>query len=141
METKECISCNKVKSLEEFCQSKSIYKSKKCKKCAAKYTREQRLRKPRSRDTRRNDALKRKYKMTLLDYNKLATEQDNLCLICKNKQTTILRGVEIGLVVDHNHITGKVRGLLCTNCNAGLGWFKENTEYLKEAINYLEKSR
>jgi hypothetical protein len=40
------------------------------------------------------------------------------------------------LFVDHNHRTGKVRELLCTNCNAGFGYFKESPEILANAIDY-----
>ena len=43
------------------------------------------------------------------------------------------------LTVDHNHVTGQIRGLLCTNCNLGIGNFKDKTELLKNAIKYLEK--
>ena len=42
------------------------------------------------------------------------------------------------MVIDHNHETNIVRGLLCHNCNVGLGHFKDSVGYLKEAINYLE---
>lgn len=45
------------------------------------------------------------------------------------------------LVIDHNHQTGKVRGLLCANCNNGLGFFMDNIENLKEAIRYLENDQ
>jgi hypothetical protein len=43
------------------------------------------------------------------------------------------------LGVDHDHITGKVRGLLCNDCNLGIGHFKDNIEKLKLAIKYLEE--
>lgn len=43
------------------------------------------------------------------------------------------------LVVDHDHTTGKVRGLLCHNCNRALGLLQDNKSYLQSAINYLKK--
>ena len=52
----------------------------------------------------------------------------NLCCICGEKQE---------LVIDHDHRTGKVRGLLCGSCNKGLGFFKDNKKYLNSAIKYL----
>ena len=58
-------------------------------------------------------------------------EQEKRCVICK--RNVILR-------VDHCHTTGKVRGLLCHNCNTGLGQFKDNIDNLKMAIKYLEKN-
>ena len=48
-------------------------------------------------------------------------------------------GSEEPLVVDHDHSTGKVRGLICQPCNKGLGFFRDNTEAMKNAINYLEQ--
>lgn len=43
--------------------------------------------------------------------------------------------------IDHNHITGKIRGLLCKQCNIGLGMFKDSTESLENAIEYLNKNK
>lgn len=63
-------------------------------------------------------------------YEEMHKEQAGKCKICsipKNK-----------LCVDHCHSTGKIRGLLCDNCNHGLGKFKDNTKLLEEAINYLK---
>lgn len=75
--------------------------------------------------------IKQKYGLSLEDYNLLLAESEGKCSICKE---------EVKLVVDHSHATGKVRGLLCQNCNAGLGMFGDKTGLLKEAIKYLEKS-
>jgi len=73
--------------------------------------------------------LLRKYELTLDDYNKILSKQNNKCAICKIKMEKPN--------VDHCHKTGIVRGILCAPCNKGLGNFKDNIEYLKEAINYL----
>lgn len=65
-------------------------------------------------------------------------KQNRLCAICGNPETRIIRGKSI-LSVDHNHKTGKVRALLCNNCNQGIGKLKDNIDILKLAIEYLEK--
>ena len=69
------------------------------------------------------------------DYNKVFIEQDGKCLICGKHQSEL----EKGLAVDHDHITGKVRGLLCFHCNIGLGMFRDDITLLTNAINYLVK--
>lgn len=78
--------------------------------------------------------LKRKFNITLEEYNKISEEQGHVCQICKKPETCIRNKF---LCVDHNHTTGKIRGLLCNNCNRAIGLFAENTEFLKNAINYL----
>ena len=50
-----------------------------------------------------------------------------------------LCGTEKNLHIDHNHDTNEIRGVLCTNCNRGLGHFKDSPELLKKAAEYLEK--
>jgi hypothetical protein len=82
-----------------------------------------------------NNSLKFHYGITLDDYNLMLEKQGGVCAICG--------GVEINkrqkrLFVDHNHITGKVRGLLCLNCNTVVGHCKEDVSYLAKAIEYIE---
>lgn len=61
------------------------------------------------------------------------------CAICGEAETSTLQyDHKISLSIDHCHKTGSVRGMLCGNCNNGLGRFKDSTELLKNAINYLE---
>lgn len=55
--------------------------------------------------------------------------------VCNNPQT----GKRINLAIDHDHMTGKVRALLCGDCNAGLGLFRDNVELLNLAKEYLER--
>jgi len=83
---------------------------------------------------RRNNYLKRKYGITQEDYDLMLENQSHGCNIC---------GAPRGrsrLSVDHCHTTGKVRGLLCNNCNSGLGWFKDAAAVLASAIKYLNES-
>lgn len=81
----------------------------------------------------KNLDLKKKYKITLDDYEKLYEIQGGLCDICGKQESERL------LSIDHDHKTGKVRGLLCSNCNLGLEMFKDNTSILLKAIIYLNK--
>jgi len=84
--------------------------------------------------------LMRNYNLTLDDYLKMLEKQNNLCLIC-NEEGFIMDKAKhkLKLVVDHNHETGVVRGLLCHNCNRGLGLFKDKVSVIQKAINYLER--
>jgi hypothetical protein len=65
------------------------------------------------------------------DYEELLQKQDNRCAICRVEN-------EISkLAIDHNHKTLEIRGLLCHECNSGIAYFDENTEYLAKAMIYL----
>lgn len=90
----------------------------------------------RNRDKRQiydlTQRLRRKYKMTIDDYNLMVYDQSGKCLICNKIPAK-------KLAVDHCHTTGDVRGLLCDRCNQGLGSFKDNITSLKNAIKYLKK--
>ena len=75
------------------------------------------------------------YGITLEDYYKILKFQGGVCAVCKKSPDG--RGK---LHVDHNHITGIIRGLLCYSCNAGLGKFKEDPELFRRAVVYLKAS-
>ena len=81
------------------------------------------------------------YGLTIEDYDKLLTEQNGVCKICSKPETRYIKGVLVRLSGDHCHTTGKVRGLLCGNCNTALGAFDDNIEIMKIAIQYLEKDK
>jgi len=86
-------------------------------------------------DKIRNDQLRIKFGITLDQYNVMLANQNEVCAICKKQCQTGKY-----LAVDHCHKTKKVRGLLCMNCNNGLGKFKDSTETLTRAIEYLIKN-
>lgn len=91
---------------------------------------------------KRNQRFKRRYGITLKDYNTLLDNQKGLCFLCGHPPSGIhSSGRPHVLHVDHDHSTGKVRSLLCTQCNRGLGYFKEDIELLKRAIGYLNDHR
>lgn len=87
------------------------------------------------KDGCRRRVLKHLYNMTLEDYNSLFIKQEGRCAICGTHQSELKRA----LCVDHNHATGKVRGLLCDYCNHALGKSRENIEILYRMIAYLEE--
>ncbi len=69
----------------------------------------------------------------------LLESQGGVCAICKKEEQIIDKGGGTQrLSVDHDHDTGKIRGLLCNDCNVGLGRFKDNLELLRSAVAYLE---
>lgn len=81
---------------------------------------------------RRNYEYKRKYGITTSEYEDLLSKQGGLCAICKGTCITGKR-----LSIDHDHETGEIRGLLCYQCNVGLGNFKDNKSILENAVRYL----
>jgi hypothetical protein len=84
--------------------------------------------------------ISRKYSLTLADYNRMLEDQGGVCKICKDPPTQKTRdGAIVRLAVDHNHVTGKVRGLLCRPCNLVIGNAREKVTILKGAIFYLEE--
>jgi hypothetical protein len=83
--------------------------------------------------------LKRKYGLTQQDFSRMLAAQNGVCKICKKRETKTDRTGKIQtLSVDHDHVTGKVRGLLCCNCNRMLGSAKDSTDTLRNAARYLE---
>lgn len=85
----------------------------------------------------RNRNLKNRFGLSIDDYNRMLQQQNNCCAIC---QTTTPRGRFNSFCIDHDHKTGRVRGLLCFKCNLGLGNFNDQTELLLKAKDYLEKT-
>lgn len=77
--------------------------------------------------------LRKKYGITLEEYNKILNQQNSKCSICGTHQDDLTKN----LVVDHDHCTGKIRGLLCDKCNRGLGHFNDDIKLLRKAVNYL----
>lgn len=82
---------------------------------------------------RRDARLQATYGITLTQYNQMLAAQDGVCAICK-----VPHHPERPLVVDHDHDSGEVRGLLCSECNTGLGLLGDNPDTLLAASAYLE---
>ena len=105
-----------------------------CKECKLKINNNWRINNPEEmKQSQRRTKRKLAYGILPHEYDQLLIDQDNKCTICKNN-------IGYEAAVDHDHDTGKIRGLLCSSCNKGLGFFKDNIDSLKAAAKYLEKS-
>lgn len=141
---RECKKCSKSLTLDQFGTNRRYAdgKSKDCRKCLAKSARENyqknpekyreaqaRRRKPENvgPTKRRERHLRSTYGITLAEEAAMLEEQQGKCPICNNPAE----------VVDHCHISGIVRGLLCHKCNRGLGHFNDSPALLSKALTYL----
>ena len=79
--------------------------------------------------------LRANYGITHSDYEEILLSQGGVCAICDQLPTTKDKD---RLHVDHDHVTGEIRGLLCSSCNVALGLFADDSERLREAAAYLE---
>lgn len=131
---KYCYVCKRILPDDSFAKNstKTGEVRQECRECD---TRQRKERKDREKERDpllvRDKYLRKKYNISLKDYNEMLLKQNKLCCICEE---------ELDLVVDHDHDTGEVRGLLCNLCNTSLGGFKDSISSLKKAIQYLEKS-
>lgn len=85
----------------------------------------------------RKKSLKFRYGLTLEDFEKLYNKQNGKCFICKKDILRLGRGTNI----DHNHKTGKVRGVLCSGCNTFVGFVENKAELLPIIKTYLEHDK
>lgn len=85
---------------------------------------------------------KDKVQFSKKEYHEMLTRQNNVCFICKKEETSKSNGKKSDAIrrlsIDHCHSTKKIRGLLCSFCNKGLGHFKDSIELLESAIKYLK---
>lgn len=146
---KTCTRCQKTKDPDEFYRlyRKGGYRVKlrsQCRSCLYekyKLLYEEKNRESRRKQARKNHLLK-KYGLTVEQYQEMLTRQEFVCAICKEPEIYVrVKGLKPILSVDHCHSTGKVRGLLCQQCNVGLGKFKDNPDSLEAAVNYLKESK
>jgi hypothetical protein len=132
-ELKVCSSCKVPKAPNEFNKNKGKWDGLTCycKVC------ESIVRKTYKKNTlnKRKNKLKSQYNISVEEYSAMYNSQEGKCPICNRHQDEL----KVAMCVDHDHITGNVRGLLCTKCNLRLGTFNDKIEDLKAAIVYLEK--
>jgi len=127
-----CPCCDKTKPLSEFGKDQQNLTEirRYCKDCESEKSKTQYTKHLRRVKSTR---LKYRFGISMDDYDKMLTEQNSVCKICKRTPTPGNL-----LSVDHNHATEHIRGLLCQNCNAGLGMFQDDPEILERAIRYLK---
>jgi hypothetical protein len=128
--TKHCPDCGLIKKVEEFPRNKSARDGRGgyCKPCHNARTRRTT---ERLYGGGRNYHLKARYGITAAEYDVMLAEQGGLCALCHERPAEH---------VDHDHVFGHVRGLLCSCCNQGLGNFRDQLTHLRAAVDYLERT-
>lgn len=146
--TKVCGSCGLTLPISQFhTQSdKADGKRSQCKKCTNRRNLERYHSNSETRRSHhmasRKHSLWKNYGLTPEQYDTMLKDQGGACFICRSSEPWGFvekpkRAKEF-FCVDHDHTTGEVRGLLCQPCNTGLGNFRDNSDYLRAAIKYLE---
>jgi hypothetical protein len=141
---RQCSICKELKDFSEFEFMRSLNRYRpRCKVCELKYRAEYRNRTRehineygrshnyKYKDVVRESKYKSKFGITLKDYNDILASQGGVCATCGKPPN------RKALSVDHDHRTGKVRGLLCQDCNFALGHVKDNPTILERLIDYL----
>jgi len=131
--TKKCKMCGTTKSIENFYTTRISSKGKQyymssCKNCESERA------KTRNKIYGRAEHLKRRYGITDADIIYILRDQSWSCAICGLHFFMF----NLKVCVDHDHNTGKVRGILCSHCNYGLGHFRDNPQYLSNATEYIK---
>jgi len=133
--TKICTTCKVEKDIQEFYlrggKASPNSRKAKCKKCEI-----ERVKQSHDPVKYREAHLKRKYGMTMEDYDRMLAGQNHQCAACPTTEPGGRHSSDY-FVVDHCHTTGKVRGLLCHNCNTALGLLHDDLEKIKALENYL----
>jgi DNA-directed RNA polymerase subunit RPC12/RpoP len=134
----KCSKCGLDKPVEDFDKSKSSKSGYAywCKTCSRQANKNWKLNNPeQAKESEARRKRKSRYNLDAEDYTAMMLEQDNKCAICKRPF-----GEGNTPRIDHKHDENlDVRGLLCHNCNAGLGYFRDDIESLLKAIEYLKK--
>lgn len=133
---KQCRRCKKDKFFDEFYKlaSSSDGLRSYCKICTVAANTASR-----TRDHGRRYELKRDFGITLEQYQIMEESQQHRCAVCKEPETIEYAPGKISrLCVDHDHDTGRIRGLLCKRCNRAIGLLRDDPSRLRTAADYLE---
>jgi hypothetical protein len=146
-EPKRCLKCREVKPLSDFYRDTSrkdgLYPY--CRECTRNnvlyYVDKRRVTKEGRERSRLWSwtAVLKTYGLTPEKYKVLLEEQDGVCAICRNPETFKNKDGLRPLCVDHDHASGKIRGLLCHSCNVALGHFGEDLGRMEKAMEYLRR--
>jgi hypothetical protein len=146
---KTCTKCNTAQEISQY-PKHSGYKdghSTWCRKCLRvqadswrlnnieRYNAVCRKRSPRYYRRKANDKFKDRYGITIEQYEQMSIDQNDRCAICNKHKDDNLKSK---LFVDHDHVSSIIRGLLCSDCNTGLGRFHDSIGLLTKTINYLK---
>lgn len=134
---KECYGCGVRKPFSAYYATEKMPDGHmaRCKECSNKVRLEAFKKKPVDPDKRRKHLLKYKYGVAYEWYEGLLQEQQGGCAICGSDVPAKGRK---HLCVDHDHSTGAVRGILCSDCNIGISHFKDSPDRLRAAAKYIE---
>lgn len=140
---KKCTKCQEVKELSCFFKDSTTNDGfgPHCKICKVESQKIRRAKNPEKyKLIDKKIQLKLKFGISIEQKHQMLVEQGSCCAICKISITQYLQNQRYDFAVDHDHETGRIRGLLCTNCNHLLGVSKDNINILQSAIDYLNKS-
>jgi hypothetical protein len=137
---KVCTKCKVEKPLSDYSHKRPKGRKPglqpRCKVCCTEDTKQWTIK---NKETARDRYLQRTYNITETEYNARLLAQDNKCPLCSTEFTHGDYGPN-SPVVDHCHINGHVRGILCNECNRGLGYYHDDPKALRKAADYLERN-
>jgi hypothetical protein len=139
----KCNVCGVEKPETEFYKNHKAHRNYTCSACMAIRQREWRKQKPglyHKHDRERR--IRKSYGYTGIQYDEQFKKQNGCCAICGKPETHKKNGIIMPLSIDHNHVTGRVRELLCHKCNSGIGFLnvdKDGIDLLLAAISYVKK--
>lgn len=129
VETKTCTRCGEAKNITDFRPERKYRGGHRsfCRPCDAEVNKDWKLR--------------NQYGIGLSEYRRILEHQGGCCALCRKPETMVIKGKVADLAVDHCHDTGVVRGLLCQNCNQGIGKLQDSPDLLRRAASYIESFR
>ena len=132
METKKCVKCGKHKPTDQFYQWESRNKPYVAKRCKPCYLENQKTH-PDHTHRNRQTKIKQRYGLTVAEWEQLRVQQNYRCAGCGIHENELPRHLDVA----HDHNTGRIRGLLCNNCNTALARAFDNPQILRTLATYV----